>query len=77
MAITSSLCTDIGLTGEHQKHNASLALQLSRRWLIEKDKWTQFSGANTFGRPSKGVSKFSDGLPTPFKEGRLFYLIIN
>ena len=54
------------MPGEHQKLNASLALQLCRRWLIEKDRWTDISSS---GRPTQGVSKFSDGLPAPFKDG--------
>lgn len=54
------------MAGEHQKLNASLALQLCRRWLIEKDRWTN---ASTSARPTKGVSRFSDGLPAPFKDG--------
>lgn len=63
--------TDIGLSGEHQKLNASLALQLCRRWLIEKDRWAHISGANTSARLAHGMSKFEDGLPAPFKDGML------
>lgn len=65
---------DIGVAGEHQKLNTSLALQLCRRWLIEKDQWKNFSGADTSPRSSQGMSKFSDGLPTPFKDGMVFLL---
>ena len=60
------------LAGGHQKLNASLALQLCRRWLIEKDQWTKFSGASVSARPSQGVSKFSDRFPAPFKDGILY-----
>ena len=60
------------MAGGHQKLNASLALQLCRRWLIEKDQWAKFSGASTSTRPSQGVSKFGEGLPTPFKDGILY-----
>jgi len=30
---------DIGTLVEHQRLNASLAVQLCQRWLIEKDQW--------------------------------------
>ena len=61
--------TDIGVPGEHQRLNASLAVQLCRRWLIENNRWKDFSTVDSSVRPSEGVSKFSDGLPTPFKDG--------
>lgn len=64
--------TGADVAGGHQKLNASLALQLCRRWLIEKDHWANFSGASTSTRPSQGVSKFGDGLPTPLKDGILY-----
>ena len=64
------------VAGGHQKLNASLALQLCRRWLIEKDQWANFSGASTSTRPSQGVSKFGDRLPTPFKDGMVYFTII-
>ena len=64
-----TMCTDINMAGEHQKLNASLAVQLCHRWLIVKDRWTD---ASTSTRPTQGVSRFSNGLPTPFKDGTIF-----
>ena len=69
LPLTSQYNTDMNMTAGHQKLNASLALQLCRRWMIEKDQWTD---ASTSTRPTQGVSRFSDGLPTPFKEGTIF-----
>ena len=61
--IRLGLYVDISIAGEHQKLNASLALQLCRQWLIEKDQWTD---KNSY---AQGVSRFTDGLPIPFKDG--------
>ena len=51
------------MAGEHQKLNASLALQLCRRWLIEKDQWADKNAR------AQGVSRFTEGLPISFKDG--------
>jgi len=39
------------------------------------NQWKHFSGTNISARPSQGVSKFSDGLPAPFKDGVLFLMV--
>ena len=35
--LLASLVADIGMSGAHQQLNASLAIQLCHRWLIEKE----------------------------------------